>query len=441
MAITYHDLFNGANQDLLGRSPDTVGTAPWQLEAIPYAASRIEINGAGAAVAMDAEGSVILAGDAPENENHEVVVEGVFHVAAGRFGAWARASGVLADGYSGATRNGYALFITSTMHLECVKITAGVASEVTGYPGSGLTNLGTAITDNIKLKLVTRNSGADVEIEVWYNINDAGWSQVQGSTAGVFTDVAPGATFTDPGLDGLELRHGSASTDLSVLSFYSNGLAGGAADTEAPTIGSFTIPTPNVTGTTIINITSFTASDNVGVTGYMITESATPPLEGDGGWAGTAPTTYDLATNRSATLYPWAKDAAGNVSAVYGSPIAVSSSAGGSNAAPVVTNIAVADASLIDSHVFTITITATDDVGVTGYALSTTSTPPGASQQAGNVFNFDPGSFGDYFVWGWAYDVEGAVSGVAAPVAIRSVDSAAGGTSAAHNPFNGGFVA
>ena len=35
------------------------------------------------------------------------------------------------------------------------------------------------------------------------------------------------------------------------------------------------------------------------------------------GWTGTAPTTYTVGSDGSYTLYPWAKDAAGNVSAVF----------------------------------------------------------------------------------------------------------------------------
>ncbi len=42
------------------------------------------------------------------------------------------------------------------------------------------------------------------------------------------------------------------------------------------------------------------------------------------GWTASAPTTYAVAGDGSYTLYPWAKDATGNVSAVYGSPASVS---------------------------------------------------------------------------------------------------------------------
>jgi hypothetical protein len=95
----------------------------------------------------------------------------------------------------------------------------------------------------------------------------------------------------------------------------------GDADSIAPAVDSFTA-TPTSTSLNI-PITGFTASDNVGVTGYLVTESSSTPSANDLGWAGTAPTTYTVAADGSYTLYPWAKDAAGNVSSVFGSPASV----------------------------------------------------------------------------------------------------------------------
>ena len=83
----------------------------------------------------------------------------------------------------------------------------------------------------------------------------------------------------------------------------------------------FTVPS----SATSLNvpITTFTASDNVAVTGYLVTESFISPSSGAAGWTASAPTTYTVAGDGTYTLYPWAKDAAGNVSAVYGSPASV----------------------------------------------------------------------------------------------------------------------
>jgi hypothetical protein len=93
-------------------------------------------------------------------------------------------------------------------------------------------------------------------------------------------------------------------------------------DATLPTVNSFTAT--SLSSSLNIPITAFTASDAVGVTGYLISESSTPPAAGAAGWTGSAPSTYTVASVGSYTLYPWAKDAAGNVSSVYGSPAAVS---------------------------------------------------------------------------------------------------------------------
>jgi hypothetical protein len=93
------------------------------------------------------------------------------------------------------------------------------------------------------------------------------------------------------------------------------------ADATAPTVTGFAATSPS--SSLNIPITAFTATDNVAVTGYLITTSSTPPSAGAAGWTGTAPGTYTVGGPGTYTLYPWAKDAAGNVSAVYASPAAV----------------------------------------------------------------------------------------------------------------------
>jgi len=89
-------------------------------------------------------------------------------------------------------------------------------------------------------------------------------------------------------------------------------------DNVVPTVDSFTA---TALGNNLnIPITAFTASDSVGVTGYLITLSSTPPSPSDSGWSGIAPSTYTVVAAGAYLLFPWAKDAAGNVSAVFGSP-------------------------------------------------------------------------------------------------------------------------
>jgi len=92
------------------------------------------------------------------------------------------------------------------------------------------------------------------------------------------------------------------------------GGGGGSSDTTKPAITTFTVPTTS-TSLTISGIT-LVATDNVGVTGYLINESATPPSAASVNLVN-PPTTYTAATFGAKTLYAWARDAAGNVSAVF----------------------------------------------------------------------------------------------------------------------------
>ncbi len=94
---------------------------------------------------------------------------------------------------------------------------------------------------------------------------------------------------------------------------HPSGTPGGTPDTTAPTVTAFNIPATSSSLTVLISLVS--ATDNVGVTGYMITESSTQPLPTAAGWSAAPPTSYTFTTPGVKTLYAWAKDAAGNVSA------------------------------------------------------------------------------------------------------------------------------
>ncbi len=86
-----------------------------------------------------------------------------------------------------------------------------------------------------------------------------------------------------------------------------------STDTIPPTVTSFSIPATSTRFT--ISITALTATDDVGVAGYMVNESATAPAASAAGWSKAPSRTYRFASAGNKTLYAWAKDAAGNVSA------------------------------------------------------------------------------------------------------------------------------
>jgi hypothetical protein len=95
-----------------------------------------------------------------------------------------------------------------------------------------------------------------------------------------------------------------------------------ASIAPAPAVTAFNIPATSTSLT--VSITTFTATDNVPLTGYMVTESSTPPSASGTGWSVTPPTSYAFATAGAKTLYGWAKDAAGNVSTSKSAPVTIS---------------------------------------------------------------------------------------------------------------------
>lgn len=94
----------------------------------------------------------------------------------------------------------------------------------------------------------------------------------------------------------------------------------------APTVTDFVLPATHDSLT--VPISSFTATDTdnqkaslVGVTGYMVTTSATAPSSGDAGWQSSPPSEYTFAADGLQTLYAWAKDVVGNVSNAVSSTV------------------------------------------------------------------------------------------------------------------------
>jgi hypothetical protein len=140
-------------------------------------------------------------------------------------------------------------------------------------------------------------------------------------------------------------------------------------DITPPTVTSFVIP-PTSTSTTV-SISTFTATDNIAVTGYLLTESSSTPLVGDSGWTGTAPTTYTFSSAGSKTLYAWAKDAAGNISVSANASVTITLA---DVIPPDVTFNLPETASSLTVNITT--FTATDNVGVVGYNVNETATPP-----------------------------------------------------------------
>jgi hypothetical protein len=100
---------------------------------------------------------------------------------------------------------------------------------------------------------------------------------------------------------------------IVLLAGYGGADADGHRDRTAPTVTVFSIP--STYGELTVPISAFAATDNVGVTGYTVTETSRQPRASASGWTRTPTASYTFSSSGTKTLYAWAKDAAGNVSA------------------------------------------------------------------------------------------------------------------------------
>ena len=184
-------------------------------------------------------------------------------------------------------------------------------------------------------------------------------------------------------------------------------------DVAPPTVSAFTMP---VTATTlVVDVSTFTATDTVGVTGYLITESVTPPAASAIGWTSTAPTSFTFSAQGARTAYAWAKDAAGNVSASKSASVTISLP---DAVAPSVTAFAI-PANGTSLTVTVSTFTATDNIAVTGYLVTESSTAPTAATAGWSgtapasyavTGNVPQGAATSVTLYGWAKDAAGNVS-------------------------------
>ncbi len=192
-----------------------------------------------------------------------------------------------------------------------------------------------------------------------------------------------------------------------------------AGDTTPPTVTAFTIPSASTSLT--VPITSFSATDNVGVTGYLVTETSATPAATAPGWNGTAQTSYTFTSQGVKTLYAWAKDAANNVSTSRSASVTITIPAGDTTP-PTVTSFEIPAVSS-SARVEILAITATDNVGVTGYLVKKSSSAPSADDagwQPSPPASIRFSGEGVKTLYAWAKDSAGNVSQPArATVLIR----------------------
>ena len=224
-----------------------------------------------------------------------------------------------------------------------------------------------------------------------------------------FTDLSlqPGSPAINAGVDvGLTIDYlGNSIVGLPDIGAYE--FNGSTSDTEKPSITGFTIPP--ISTSQSVSISSFTAIDNIGVIGYLLSETLTTPSAGASGWLSDKPSSYTFSTEGTKTLYAWVKDAAGNVSSRVSDQVVITLP---DVTKPVITSFAIPATS--SSLVVPISsYTATDNKSVTGFKITESSTAPNAGD-AGWITGAPTSYFftaeGTKTLYAWVKDEAGNVS-------------------------------
>ncbi|GAM11542.1 chitinase A1 precursor [Geobacter sp. OR-1] len=166
---------------------------------------------------------------------------------------------------------------------------------------------------------------------------------------------------------------------------------------------------PTTATSLTVPVSGLSATDDRGVTGYLITESATPPSATASGWSSTAPASFTFSGEGAKTAYAWAKDAAGNVSAAKTATVTITLP----DVAPPMISAFSMPASSSSLTVSISGLAATDNVGVTGYIVTESPavpvlSAPGWSSSAPSSFTFS--GTGVKTAYAWARDAAGNVS-------------------------------
>lgn len=196
----------------------------------------------------------------------------------------------------------------------------------TGATGTGLTSTATGLTTPNNNSLVIF-CAAD-----WDGYGAGGTSPPSGTTP-TFTEDYDGTNvgvfYAASGV--LATAGATGNESISNSNIAGNPWSAGLISVQTgagtgPTVTAFTIPA--TTFGQIITISSFTATDDVGVTGYLVNESASTPSATAIGWLASAPSTYKTSNWGSVTLYAWAKDVDGNVSSSMSASTILTSASG-----------------------------------------------------------------------------------------------------------------
>jgi uncharacterized protein YjiK len=316
-----------------------------------------------------------------------------------------------------------------TFTAEGTKTLYGWAKDAAGNVSTGLSDTVVITLPDSEAPQVTAFELPETATSLTVAINSFTATDDTGVTGYLATESGSTPAVDDPGWSGTPpTQYTFAAAGSQTLYGWARDAAGNIStglsdtvvitllDTEAPQVTAFDLPETATTLT--VAISSFSATDDTGVTGYLATESGSTPAVDDAGWSATPPTQYTFASDGTKTLYGWARDAAGNVSTGVSDTVVITLL---DTEAPQVTAFDLPETATTLTVAIS-SFTATDDTGVTGYlATESGSTPavddPGWSATPPTDYTFANG--GSQTLYGWAKDAAGNVStGVSDTVVI-----------------------
>ena len=198
------------------------------------------------------------------------------------------------------------------------------------------------------------------------------------------------------------------------------------ADVSRPVVSAFIIPA--TASSLTVSLSNFTATDNVGVTGYLVNETAAVPSLSNSRWSSTAPATYQALSTGTKTLYAWAKNAAGNISASVSRNVTISQT---SKVSPTITEF------IVPSTASSLTVPissfkATHSSPVTGYLVNETAAVPSLSNSRWSSAapkTYQALSSGTKKLYAWTRDAAGNISASMNDGVTISVNKSAESTS------------
>jgi len=187
-------------------------------------------------------------------------------------------------------------------------------------------------------------------------------------------------------------------------------------------VTAFSIPT--ISSSLTVAITTLTATDAVGVAGYLVNESSTKPLATAAGWSVSAPSSYTCGSAGAKTLYAWAKDAAGNVSNSMSASVTITIST--ADTTPPTITVFDVPAVIYSLKAPIAALEATDNVGVTGYMVKKSPLKPSVTDEGWRstpptAVTFPDG--GTKTLYAWAKDAAGNISDMASMTVVAKLSA------------------